>query len=190
MAKSWLEPYITSLLTGKRDILDSWRRQIPALSGRTKNFENWLLVELVDRVSRLGKIQKLRTNGNLSGKQIKAREVDGLSTRKREAISLSPDISILLDKDGFTICSEIKTGLAGKELLDDLKIVKHYKKKRICKQSEFVWVVLLPVGDIENRRSTKSFEKIYLRMQKDNSDLSFVRREITPWLVLVVAVAA
>jgi hypothetical protein len=55
MGKSWLEPHLTSLLIGRRDILDSWRRQVPALSGRTKNFENWLLVELVDRVSRSGK---------------------------------------------------------------------------------------------------------------------------------------
>jgi hypothetical protein len=27
MAESWLEPYITSILTDKKGILDHWRRQ-------------------------------------------------------------------------------------------------------------------------------------------------------------------
>ena len=187
MAKSSLEPHITSLLTDKEGILDHWRRQIPALSGRTKNFENWLLVELVDRLLQTGKIIDLKTNGNLSGKKIKACEVDGLSNKKFEAEHLSPDIDIRF-KDGFTITSEIKTGLARKDLLNDFKIVQRYKEIGLSKQVEFVWVALLPVEDIMNLRAAKSFEKTYRVMLDDNPDLSFIRKEITPWMILVVAV--
>ena len=190
MKKSWLEPHLTSLLVDRIDTLDSWRRQIPALSGRTKNFENWLLVELVDRVSRSGKIRAVRTNGHFSDKKVKASEIDGLSGRKSEAVHLSPDISIRLKTGGRIISSEIKTGLAPKEIFNDMEIVKHYRKTGVSNQAEFVWVVLLPDGEVERRSSAKSFEKIYLRMQKDNPDLSFVRREITSWLVLLVAVTA
>ena len=188
MAKSWLEPHITSLLTDKKGILDHWRRQTPTLSGRTKNFETWLLVELVDRVLQIGNILDLQTNGNLSGKKIKACEVDGLTGMKSEAKHLSPDIAIRLDKNDLTISSDIKTGLARKDLLNDLKIVKHYKKIGLSKQVEFVWVALLPVEEIKNRRAAKSFEKTYRIMLDDNPDLSFIRKEITPWMILVVAV--
>jgi hypothetical protein len=72
MKKSWIEPYLTTLLTERKDTLDSWRQQVPALSGRTKNFENWLLVELVDRVTRDGKARHVRTNGHFSETKIKA----------------------------------------------------------------------------------------------------------------------
>jgi hypothetical protein len=190
MRKSWLEPHLTSLLIDRRNTLDSWRWQVPAFSGRTKNFENWLLVELVDRVSRSGKIRDLRTNGHFSDRKIKASEVDGLTGSKSKAVHLSPDISIRLKTGDRIISSEIKTGLAPNEIFNDMKIVKHYKKTGGSNQAEFAWVVLLPDGEVERRSSAKSFEKIYLRMQKDNPDLSFVRRKITPWLVLVVAVTA
>jgi hypothetical protein len=189
MRKSWLEPYLTSLLIDRRDILVSWRGQVPALSGRTKNFENWLLVELVDRISRSGKIRDLRTNGHFSDKKIKASEIDGLSGSKSSAVHLSADISIRLKTGDRIVSSEIKTGLAPKEIFNDLKIVKHYKRVRVCSQAEFAWIVLLPDGEVERLSSAKSFEKIYLRMQEDNPDFLFLRREITPWLVLVVAVA-
>jgi len=180
MRKSWLEPHLTSLLIDQKDVLNSWRRQVPALSGRTKNFENWLLVELVDRVSRSEKICDLRTNGHFSDKKIKASEVDGLSGSKSKAVHLSPDISIRLKTGNHIVSSEIKTGLAPKEIFNDLKIVKHYKRIGVCYQAEFVWVVLLPDGEVERRSSAKSLEKIYLRMQKDNPDFLFVRREIAP----------
>ena len=189
MKKSWLEPYLTSLLVDRTDTLDSWRKQIPALSGRTKNFENWLLVELVDRVSRSGKIRAVRTNGHFLDAKIKASEVDGLSGSKSKAVHLSPDISIRLKTGDRIVSSEIKTGLAPKEIFNDLKIVKHYKRARVCSQAEFAWVVLLPHGEVERLSSAKSLEKIYLRMQEDNPDFLFLRREITPWLILVVAVA-
>ena len=188
MKKSWFEPYLTSLLADQTDTLDSWRRQIPALSGRTKNFENWLLVELVDRVSRSGKIRAVRTNGHFSEAKIKAREVGGLSGRKSEAVHLSPDISIRLKKEDCIVSSEIKTGLAPKEIFNDIKIVKHYKKKGICNQAEFIWVVLLPDGVKERQSSGKSFEKILHRMQQDYPEISFLQKEITPWLILVIGV--
>lgn len=188
MKKSWFEPYLTSLMVDQTDILDSWRQQIPALSGRTKNFENWLLVELVDRVSRSGKIRAVRTHGHFSDAKIKAREVDGLSGRKSEAVHLSPDISIRLKKTNFIISSEIKTGLAPKEILNDIKIVKHYKKKKVCNHAEFIWVVLLPDGVVEKQSSDNSFEKIFHTMQQDYPEISFVKKEIAPWLILVIGV--
>ena len=188
MRKSWLEPHLTSLLIDQKDTLDSWRSQVPTLSGRTKNFENWLLVELVDRALRSGEVRDIRTNGHFSDKKIKASEVDGLSGRKSKAVHLSPDISIRLKKGGRIVSSEIKTGLAPKEIFNDIKIVKHYKKKEVCDHAEFIWVVLLPDGEVERRSSGKSFEKIFQRMQQDYPEIFFLQKEIIPWLILVVGV--
>jgi len=188
MKKPWFEPHLTSLLSDRIDTLNNWRSQVPTLSGQTKNFETWLLVELVDRVSRSDNIRDLRTNGNLVGKKIRASEVFGLSGSKAKAVHLSPDISVRLKINNSVISAEIKTGLAPNEILNDLKIVQHYKKIGICNQAEFAWVVLLPNGDSESRSSTKSFEKIFQRIQDDNPALSFFRNAITPWMSLVVAV--
>ncbi|MEM2112279.1 MAG: hypothetical protein QXX08_10470 [Candidatus Bathyarchaeia archaeon] len=140
MKKSWFESHLTSLLVDRTDTLDSWRRQIPALSGRTKNFENWLLVELVDRVIRSGKIRAVRTNGHFSDAKIKASEVNGLSGRKSEAVHLSPDISIRLKKDDCIVSLEIKTGLAPKEIFNDIKIVKLTRRRESAiKPSLYGW---------------------------------------------------
>jgi len=72
--------------------------------------------------------------------------------------------------------------------LNDIKIVKHYKKKEVCNQAEFIWVVLLPDGEVERRSSAKSFEKMFKRMQQDYPEIFFLQKEITPWLILVVGV--
>ena len=188
MRKSWLEPHLTALLSARRETLDNWRQQVPALSGRTKNFENWLLVELVDRISRSCKVRNLRTNGHFSDNKIKASEVEGLNGSKSKAVHLSADISVRLKAGNRIVSAEIKTGLAPNEIFDDLKIVKHYNKIGVSNQAEFAWVVLLPARDVERRSATKSFEKIYLRMQEANGDFGVMRREITPWLLSVVAV--
>jgi hypothetical protein len=144
-------------------------------------------VELVDRLLKEGKIEELQTNGNLSGKKIKASEVEGLTNQKNRAQHLSPDIAVRLNKDIFTISSEIKTGLARKDLINDLTIVKHYRKMQLSTQVEFVWVALFPFEDIRTLRAAKSFEKTY-RIMFDDKDVSVIRKEITPWLILVVAV--
>jgi hypothetical protein len=191
MTKSWFEPYITSILTEKEIILDNWRKQKPTISsGRIKNFETWLLVELVNCIfqRQADNICCLQTNGNLSSEKIKAAEVIGLAGRKFEAKHLSPDIAIRLVENDFTISAELKTGLARKDLLNDLIIVKHYKKIHVSKQAEFLWVTLLPSDDIKNSRAAKSFEKTFQIMINDNPDISFIRKEITPWLILVIAV--
>jgi hypothetical protein len=74
------------------------------------------------------------------------------------------------------------------EVFDDIKIIKHYNKIGVSNQAEFAWVVLLPDGDAERHSATKSFEKLYLKMQQTNPDLGFIRREIAPWLLGIVAV--
>jgi hypothetical protein len=199
--KPWLEPFVTKLLKERKETLNSWRRQIPALSGRAKNFENWLVVELVDRICKSGKARDIRTNGHFEEGKIPANEVDGLSGRKGEAVHLSPDISIRLKErllrrgrhtyvwgGGEVVSGEIKTGLAPKELLNDVKIVRHYKKKGVCEIAEFIWVVLLPEGEKEARSSLQSFEKVFHKMQQDFPEVLWVRKSITPWLILVVGV--
>jgi hypothetical protein len=104
---------------------------VPALSGRTKNFENWLLVELVDRLWKSGLARDLRTNGHFREKKVKASDVKGLSGSKAKAVHLSADLSLRLRATGRIVSAEIKTGLARTEIFDDLKIVRHYNRREV-----------------------------------------------------------
>ena len=187
MNASWFKPHLERLLNDRVKTLASWRQQTPALSGRTKNFENWLLVELIDRLWRSGKVDELRTNGHFDGKRVKASDVEGLSGRKGSAIHLSADISARLKRTGRIVSAEIKTGFARGVIIEDLLIVRHYNTRTVSDQAELAWVALLPASDSEERAAIKSFEKTYAKLQQEGQDFAFTRSDIRPWLITVSA---
>ena len=91
---SWLWPHLKSVLEKHSQILASWRKQLPTQSGHTKNFENWILVEMVHSLIRTPGKKIVRTNGHFTDKKIKARDVKGLLSSKSKAKHLSADISV------------------------------------------------------------------------------------------------
>ena len=62
-ARSWLQPHLTAVLKDRRPVLAKWREQLPGLQGHVRNFENWVLVELVHRLLGTGFAECVLTNG-------------------------------------------------------------------------------------------------------------------------------
>ena len=157
------------------------------MGGRTKNFENWVLVELVNELLHSGFAGEVRTNGHFAKAKVKAADVPDLRGRKGRATHLSPDISARLPS-GVRLSAEIKTGLTGIEILDDLRIVRHYNDQRIADRAEMGWVVLLPTTDKARKGSLKTFDRICADIQDKFRDFTLEVTNITEWLILVVAV--
>lgn len=185
---SWLQPHLESVLRNDRAVavLSSWRKQLPALSGRMKNFENWLLVELAHDVRDGARV--VLTNGffaegtdALAPKRVKARDVRGLRGAASKATYLSADLSVRPKSGGYLI-AEIKTGMAKVELLDDLKRVRFYKQAGIATQAEVGWVVMLATDSTARRAGQEAFEKIR-RELNGKPDVLMKVTEITDWLL-------
>jgi hypothetical protein len=134
-----------------------------------------------------GFAREVRTNGHFAETKVKAKDVNGLSGSKAKATHLSADISVRLPS-GRCLSAEIKTGLAPQELLNDLRIVRHYNHARVADRAEFGWVVVLPEAEEARRSSVKTLEKSYAKLRDECDDFFFLRRDITPWLMSCVAV--
>ncbi|MGH2362846.1 MAG: hypothetical protein ACRDGM_20150 [bacterium] len=185
-SESWLQPHLEAVLRKRCAVLSRWRDQLPTLQGRTKNFENWVLVELVHEVLETGFVREVRTNGHF-GPKVKRRDVRGLSGSKSKAKHLSADFSVRLPS-GRRLSAEIKTGLAPKELLNDLRIVQHYNNAGVADRAELGWVVLLPKIDKTWRSCMKTFEKTCAKVRDEFDDFLLKKTNITNWLILCVAV--
>lgn len=188
MTTSWLQPHLAGLLSDRVTTLANWRQQEPALSGRPKNFENWLLVELVDHLWRSGEFVEVRTNGQFDGKKVKASDVAGLSGKKAQAKHLSTDLSARLKSTNRTVSAEIKTGLAPGVIVEDLLIVRHCNNAKVTDHGELAWVALLPVHEAAFRSATKTVEKAFSRLEREGPDFTFIRKDVQPWLIVVSAV--
>jgi len=69
-SNSWLWPHLKSILGQHEQTLSSWRntiKHVPTHGGRVKNFETWLLVELVHKLLSSPDVEKVRTNGHFFG---------------------------------------------------------------------------------------------------------------------------
>ena len=180
--RSWLAPHLDRVLRRRRAVLSSWRDQLPTLQGRTRNFENWLLVELVHDLLQQG--FEVRTNGQFDERRVAPREVYGLSGRKARAMNLSADLTVRSRKGCFS--AEIKTGLAAARILDDLRIVKHYNDARITNRAEFGWVSILPKDTERRAAALKSVEKILTRIRSEPVNFAVKRTDIEKWLICCV----
>jgi len=172
-----LEKIIRQVLREHGDLLQHWRRQTPTLGDRVKNFENWLLVELVHAVFTLGATQ-VKTNGYLpdwrpsfekyENRTSRFQELQhylcslGLKGRKLTVGSLSPDLSVLLPGADAPANLEIKTQTGIQDVLMDLGIVQYHNEheRRPAYQAGFLWVVLEPQEQPHRQRVRQSVAKI------------------------------
>lgn len=190
-ARSWLQPHLVAVLKDRLPVLAKWREQLPGLQGHVRNFENWVLVELNHQLLGSGFARCVLTNGffaegedALSVKRVRSQDVVGLAGRSR-AVYLSADLSVRR-ASGETLVAEIKTGLAGLELLDDVQRVRYYQGT-VATRAEVGWVVILP-NDLTRRRSAeKSFEKISQRLHQE-ANVRLDTKQIKDWLWSTVIV--
>jgi hypothetical protein len=189
---SWLQPHLEAVLRNRLAVLDRWRDQISGLSGQIKNFENWILVELVhELLSTVPPPRCVLTNGFLaegedvlSAKHMKGADVFGSSGRSK-AVHLSVDLSVR-QASGETLVAEIKTGLGGLTLLDDVTRVLHYQAT-VATRAEVGWAVVLPKDSVPARSAKKSIARI-IRLLEQNPAIRVVPTEITDWLYATVIV--
>jgi hypothetical protein len=73
--ESWLQPHLEAVLKSRAEVLASWRQQRPTNAGRTKNFEGWLMVELVHHLMQTGYARELLTNGPFVKGKVKASDI-------------------------------------------------------------------------------------------------------------------
>jgi hypothetical protein len=151
-----VEEMIVKILEENFEALDNWRKQELTTSHWVKNFENWILVELVNQLLKSGMIKeengkkKIRTNGFIDNLDLKEKPSD-LKGPKAGSTSLSPDLSFETT-DGLILDIEIKTQGHPQEIEDDVKIVKFLNEKKISSHKAlFLWIVLAPEKDIYAR---------------------------------------
>ena len=200
-SSSWLWPHFKSILGQHEQTLSSWCKQVPTQQGRIKNFENWLLVELVHKLAESTDVKEVRTNGHFTEKKISVRDVERrlgekLKGSKAKANNLSADISIKYHEinpatgKNIVKSAEIKTGLSPIEIMDDLLIVKYYNVALISDQAEFGWVVLLPKDEKGRESSQKTYEKITKAIETKCTYFTLLKsdKKDSGWLLFCVTV--
>jgi hypothetical protein len=186
---SWLEPHLLAVLDARVPVLEMWRQQLPGLQGHVRNFENWLLVELNHQLLSSGYAEYVLTNGffvadrvELAVKPVRAQDVPGLSERTR-ATYLSADLSART-RSGETLVAEIKTGLAGLEIIDDVRRVQHYKAT-VASQAEVGWAVILPSTPARRASAVKSVGRIAARVASETGAV-VKTTAVRDWLLATV----
>jgi len=127
---------VVDIFSSHAQTLQDWRQQVPTGGNRVKNFENWLLVELVHRLRQAG-ANPVKTNGHMDGWRpsfwIKEKRFTRLQDwlrqqkvkgPKLDGGSIGPDVSVMLRSHQSPINIEIKTQLSRQELLVDALVVK------------------------------------------------------------------
>jgi hypothetical protein len=168
---------VSRLLSGHADVLQHWRRQLPTLQQRVKNFENWLLVELVHALFATGATE-IKTNGYLPewrpSYETRKHRFQALQTHLRQlelkgpkvsVKSISPDLSVLLPRSKAPVNLEIKTQTAAQEVLVDLAIAQYHNQheRRRAYQAGFLWVILEPQEALHRGRVRRSAARIQER---------------------------
>ena len=171
--------HLKTVLEDRVPVLDAWRRQKMSVRRRPKNFENWLLVELVHHLWQKGVVDEVQTNGLVDGLPLKAA---GLASRvrgpKAQSGTLSPDLSFRIKTHGI-VDVEIKTGVSHTDIIDDLEVVRFYSEKGRARP-EFAWVILIPEDAELEAAVTKGMNNIQTKARL--SGIRFEFTEIKPWL--------
>ncbi len=192
---SWLKPHLTDVLQRGLPVLRHWRNQAN-LSGRVKNLENWVLVELNHRLLDTGSARVVLTNGFftdgqdvLAPKRVASKQVPTLCGRKSKATYLSADLSVRPNSGtGEYWIAELKTGLSAVELLDDLRLVRFYREGRIATRAELGWVVLLPENQTIRRVGETALRKTITRLQDEPGGCTVLTERIDDWLIGAVVI--
>ncbi len=207
---SWLMPYLKTVIEQHKQTLFNWRKQIPTQQGRIKNFENWVLVELVNKIIESDDDLEIRTNGHFTDtdQKVSVKEVENhfsnikdtekkiLRGSKSKAKNLSADLSIRYKEINpdtgkkFILSAEIKTCLSPLEIMDDMSIVRFYNEAGIADKSEFGWIVLLPEDKKGYESSLKTYRKIQkkIKMEYPNFKLITSVENDCDWIHFCVAV--
>lgn len=192
---SWLKPHLSDVLRRGLPVLRHWRYQAN-LSGRVKNLENWILVELNHRLTESGSARVVLTNGFfgegqdvLAPKRVASNQVSTLHGRKSKATYLSADLSVRpsVGPDEYWI-AELKTGLSAVELLDDLRLVRFYRQRKIATRAELGRIVLLPENETTRRACERTLQKIIVRLQAEPGGCTVLTERIDDWLLGAVVI--
>ena len=181
----WFEKIVNNLLIDQAKILDNWRKQTLTKSQRVKNFENWLLVELVCKLQEKG-VKNIKTNGIIQPRSYK--EMPKLKGRKGKSHSISPDISFKFPDSDLILNVEIKTQSGFQEIINDIVLVKHHnnEEKLLNYKSCFLWVIISPNDHVLSQRvwsnTEKAIEKIHMQI-----GVALKLIEINPWLKYCLA---
>lgn len=185
----WTDERVREILERHAEVLDHWRDQTLTKSNRIKNFENWVLVELVHRLREDG-IREIKTNGYLERPSYPIEKMKtGLRGTKRKSHSISPDLSFRLLPENWLVNAEIKTQSASQPVIDDVMLVKFHnqnEKNRNCRAC-FIWVVVAPADQVLQRRVLRSVEKIREKLARTGIKLEPRTCDGRPWLVYCVA---
>lgn len=194
---SEIEKAVKTVLEQKMDILENWRKHGLTRAKNVKDFEGWLLVELVKYF--IDKKCGVRTNGcfdeynkhGVNTKEMKEhRKEYHLKGRKEKSGSISPDIAVHFPEQDFYVDIEIKTQGGPQTILDDLKIVTCFNKyiKDENYRSCFLWVVIAPMTTSETS-ANKYLSALKRKLQKQEpkiqeeiklpQDFEYV---VKPWL--------
>jgi hypothetical protein len=166
------------ILKEKSNILDHWRKHHLDESHRPKKFENWFVVELVNKLWISGLIEEIKTNPDV--KELKRSYAGDFANK-------TPDISIKT-KEGFTLDIEIKTQVEPKKILNDILIVKHHNEKEKNKNYRacFLWIVLAPQNSDFAQRVWKSVEGVKSRA-KEEIGVNIEEFKVEEWLRYYIA---
>ena len=172
-------------LTSNSGILNSWRKQDLAKSKRVKNFENWLLVEIVHGLRSKKIAKRIRTNGRVRTPSYKDTDIlPLLNDRKKKSGSLSPDLSIEILPYKAWLDIDIKTQTASQVVIDDAKIAKYHNQneRNTNHRAAFLWVVIEPEDPEFARRVRKSADGIVRRAKQIGLSLQLKEIKKASWL--------
>jgi len=94
------------------------------------------MVELVHHFLQTGFARELLTTGHFLEQKVPASAVEGLGGSKAKAIHLSADVAVRVAQGNLVLSAEIKSGLFQSEILNDLRIVRHYNEAPTCDRAE------------------------------------------------------
>jgi hypothetical protein len=187
----WIKNIVFELLSERLDILDQWRNQDLTTSERVKNFENWLLVELVYRLRKAG-IKDIKTNGYFRErpsyyKRDHAKEA--LRGVKSKSHSISPDLTFKLPDGNGILQAEIKTQTSPQSIIDDIRLVKFHNDHELNPnyRAFFLWVIAAPNSDKFITRVRRSNAKIKDKLASEGIDIEVMDFPNTNWLYYCIA---
>ncbi|MBI4178853.1 hypothetical protein HY522_05480, partial [bacterium] len=183
---TFIAGHLQEVLERGASILNAWRRQKLSLRRRAKNFETWLLVELVHQLSESGiASDEIQTNGLVDRLPLRA---VGLASRlqgpKRNSSTLSPDLSIRSKTHGI-VDVELKTGGSHADIMDDLEVVRFYFENGRSRP-EFAWVVLIPEDAGLYAAVEKGMDAILDKARRRGIILNFQEIRDCDWLRFAV----
>ena len=185
----WIDARVHEILAGRVNVLDHWRRQVLTTSNRVKNFENWMLVELVHHLQQNG-VQEIKTNGYLERPSYPiASAKASLQGVKAKSHSISPDLAFRPFNDALLINAEMKTQTSPQEVIDDVRLVRYHNQYEINQnhRSCFLWIVVAPADPKLHDRVIRSSAKIMERLSREGIHIKLKAVNENPWLAYCVA---